>query len=38
MVAVTPLECDSTDLSALPQIAARLSDMKPAKARKRAAG
>ena len=39
MVSVTPLECDSTDMPALPQTAAKLSDMKPAKAaRKRAAG
>ena len=39
MVSVTPLECDSTDMPALPQTASKLSDMKPAKAqRKRAAG
>ena len=39
MVSVTPLECDSTDMPSLPQAAAKLSDLKPAKAaRKRAAG
>jgi len=39
MVSVTPLECDSTDMPSLSQAAAKLSDMKPAKAaRKRAAG
>ena len=39
MVSVTPLECDSTDMPALPQTASKLSDLKPAKAaRKRAAG
>jgi hypothetical protein len=40
MVSVTPLECDSTDMPALPQTAAKLADLKPAgrSARKRAIG